>query len=85
MIFNMIPLITAIIYIINNIIIFSFIFLFCLNKTSKATPLPERSPEIVVPKLIILSMYSCVINTLALQFGIKPISEEKIGPRTLLE
>ena len=64
---------------------FSLIFLFCLNSTNKATPLPERSPEIVVPKLIILSIYSCVIKTLALQFGIKPISDEKIGPRTLFE
>ena len=41
------PVITAIKYVIPSIFMFSFKFLFVLNNTSNATPVPASKPDIV--------------------------------------
>lgn len=58
----------------NNIKIniFSFKFLFSLNNTIRAVPLPVKSPAINEDKLIALFKYNSVSITLAPQFGISP-------------
>ena len=68
-----IPLMTPILYKSERIIKFSFIFLFDLNSTTKATPLLVNKPAIVEPNEIVLFKYNWVITTEAAQFGINPI------------
>ena len=81
---NIIPQVIDINNNINKIIIFSLIFLFCLNKINKPTPELDNSPDIQLPKVIILSKYNSVITTLPAQFGINPISAVIIGDKILL-
>ena len=69
----MIPVITPIPYIKLKIVKFSFIFLFDLNNTRIATPLPVSNPDITEAKFIELLKYSSVSITLDAQLGIKPI------------
>ena len=67
-----------------NIIMFSFRFLFCLNKTNKPRPEPDRSPEIQLPNGNTSCKYNSVITTLDAQFGISPTKLDKIGLIILL-
>ena len=60
--------------------IFSFIFLFSLNSTIMAVPLPVNNPAIRDGKLMALLRYNCVNITLAPQFGINPIRLVMNGP-----
>ena len=63
--------------------IFSFKFLFVLNNTMSATPLPVRSPDKRDAKSIILLKYNCVIITLDAQFGNSPTRLEINGENIL--
>ena len=58
---------------------FSFKFLFALNKTIKATPLPVSNPAITLDKDITPLKYNSVRTTLAAQFGINPTKLEING------
>lgn len=69
----MIPVITPIPYTKLRIVKFSFIFLFDLNNTRIATPLPVSNPDITEAKFIELLKYNSVSITLDAQLGIKPI------------
>lgn len=69
---------------INKIMMFSLIFLFCLNNINNPNPEPVRSPEMQLPKGIIFSRYNCVIITLDAQLGIKPIRLDIMGLNILL-
>ena len=68
-----IPVITPILYIKLKIVKFSFRFLFVLNNTSIATPLPVSRPDIIDAKFIELDKYNSVNITLDAQLGISPI------------
>lgn len=59
---------------------FSFIFLFSLNNTISAVPLPVNKPAINEDKLIALFKYSSVNIILAPQLGISPIRLVINGP-----
>lgn len=59
---------------------FSLIFLFPLNNTNRAVPLPVRRPLISDAKLIVLFRYNSVNITLAPQLGIRPIRLVINGP-----
>ena len=67
-------------YSINTIKIFSFIFLFPLNNTIIAVPLPVNSPHINDEIFIALFKYNSVNITLAPQLGINPIILVTNGP-----
>ena len=70
-------------YTVNNILTFSLTFLFILNSTSKATPLPVSNPAITEANDITLFKYNSVNITLAPQFGIKPIKLDINGLKKL--
>ena len=53
--------------------------MFCLNNTSKPTPLDDNKPERQLPNGITLDRYNSVIKTLAAQLGIIPIILVIIG------
>ena len=67
-----------------SIKIFSFKFLFCLNRINNPNPEPVNNPDIQLPNGIIFSKYNSVITILEAQFGIKPIILDKIGLNILL-
>ena len=77
-----IPVIILIKYKILTIFIFSLVFLFDLNKTSSATPLPAKSPAKADENGKISAIYNSVNIMLEPQFGIRPtnpaINGEKI-------
>ena len=64
---------------------FSFMFLFCLNNTTKAIPALTISPLINAPKLMPPIAYKFVITTELAQFGINPTSPATRGANPLLE
>lgn len=57
----------------DNIKIFSLIFLFDLNNTRRAAPLLESNPDNNDARDMALFKYNSVMITLAPQFGISPI------------
>ena len=68
-----IPINTPTIYIKNNILKFSFLLSFVLNRISNPNPLPVSKPANNVPVEIIFCRYNSVIKTLLAQLGINPI------------
>lgn len=69
---------------VRRIIIFSFIFLFCLNNINRPKPDPDSNPAIQLPKGIICSKYNSVITILDTQLGINPRILDNIGLIILL-
>ena len=69
----------------NTIKIFSFRFLFPLNNTIIAVPLPVNNPLISDDKFMALFKYSSVNTMDAPQFGINPIKLAKNGDKKLFE
>ena len=70
---TIIPISTPTKYIIDRIVMFSFMFLLFLNYSNMPSPLPVKSPLKSVPIVIRLDKYNSVIITLDAQLGIRPI------------
>ena len=73
---------TPIMYSKQIINIFSFTFLFVLNKIINPTPAPVKRPATREAPFKMFSMYKFVKITEAAQFGISPIKLAINGPKT---
>lgn len=79
---NTTPTITPIAYNKTTILVFSFMFLFTLNKTNIPNPAFTSNPASIVAILITFVKYNFVRITDDAQFGINPINPAIIGPNT---